>query len=102
MSDTPKKNTSAKMGWRERLVKGLDMPGEVLRGGMRVEMRGRELILVEGCRRILAYTPQCVMLQMKGCRLIIEGERLLCHSYLSGAVGLEGFVFCVRFEEDVC
>ena len=85
----------------EWMVKRLDFPPEILRGGMRIELRGRESLLVEGCRQILLYTPTIVKLQMRGCCLVIEGERLLCHSYLSGAVGLEGHLVSFHFEEAV-
>ena len=87
----------------EWLVKKLDFPPEVLRGGMRLEMRGRESMMVEGCQKIITYTPALVKLKMHHCVLVIEGERLLCHSYLSGAVGLEGMVDHVFFEgEELC
>ena len=83
----------------EWLVKHLDFPPDVLHGGMRVELRGRELLLVEGCCQILVYTPTLVKLRMKHCVLVIEGERMLCHSYLSGAVGLEGKIKALFLEE---
>lgn len=91
----------AREGLSEWLIKRLDMPPDVLCGGMRVEMRGRESLLVEGCKKILTYTPTLVRLRLPRCVLVIEGERLLCHSYLAGAVGLEGMVCALRFEEDV-
>lgn len=84
----------------EWLVKRLDFPPDVLCGGLRVEMRGRESLTVEGCRKILVYTPTLIKLKMHRCVLVIEGERLLCHAYLSGAVGLEGMVNCLHFEDE--
>ena len=97
--DTPK----GKAGLREWLVKRLDIPPELISGGMRVELRGREYLTVEGCRRILTYTPTLVRLRLCRCVLAVEGERLLCHSYLSGAVTLEGYICRLGFEEDeVC
>ncbi len=90
---------TGKAGLGEWLIKRLDMPPELLSGGMRVELRGREYLQVEGCRRILTYTPTLVRLRLCRCVLVIEGERLLCHSYLSGAVALEGFVNRLWFEE---
>jgi len=83
----------------EWLVKHLDFPPDVLHGGMRIEVRGRELLLVEGCCQIVVYTPTLVKLRMRHCVVVIEGERMLCHSYLSGAVGLEGVIRAVSFEE---
>ena len=108
MSDQSKKTgrgtdgKTGKAGMVEWLVKRLDMPPEVLCGGMRVELRGRECLLVEGCRKILTYTPTLIRLRLHQCVLVVEGERLLCHSYLSGAVGMEGRVSALRFEEEIC
>ena len=101
MSDSKDKKTRGR-SLADWLVRGLDLPPEMLQGGMRVEVRGRDALMVEGCRKILAYTPDEVKLQMAGCLLVIEGEGMLCHSYLSGAVGLEGRVCCIRYEEGVC
>lgn len=101
-ADSETGGKSGKEGWAEWLIKRLDMPPDVLCGGMRVELRGRESLLVEGCRKILTYTPTLVRLRLSRCVLVIEGERLLCHSYLAGAVGLEGKVCALRFEEEKC
>ena len=93
-------NTRGKARLGEWLIKRLDIPPELLSGGMRVELRGREYLMVEGCRRILTYTPTLVRLRLHRCVLAVEGERLLCQSYLSGAVTLEGWISGVCFEED--
>ena len=87
-------------GLTEWLIKRLDMPPELLSGGMRIELRGREYLTVEGCRRILTYTPNLMRLRLCRCVLAVEGERLLCHSYLSGAVAIEGHICRLGFEED--
>ncbi len=106
MSEEQKKNAredlppTGKAGLCEWLIKRLDIPPEFLSGGMRIELRGREYLQVEGCRRILTYTPTLTRLRLCRCVLVIEGERLLCHSYLSGAVAIEGHICRLWFEED--
>ena len=73
----------------EWLAVRLDLPPDILSGGMRAELRGRNLLTVQGCRRILTYTPTCIRLQMKDTVLAVRGRRLGCTSYLAGAVGVD-------------
>ncbi|PWM34844.1 MAG: hypothetical protein DBX65_06610 [Oscillospiraceae bacterium] len=83
----------------EWLAVRLDLPPDILRGGMRAELRGRNLLTVQGCRRILTYTPTCIRLQMKDTVLAVRGRRLGCTSYLAGAVGVDGLVESLSFED---
>ena len=80
----------------EWLAVRLDLPPDILSGGMRAELRGRNLLTVQGCRRILTYTPTCIRLQMKDTVLAVRGRRLGCTSYLAGAVGVDGLVESAR------
>ncbi len=84
----------------EWLAVKLDFPPDVLTGGLRVELLGRNTLLVHGCRKILHYTPESMHLLVKGCVLCVEGERLICHTYLAGAVGVEGQINRIFFAED--
>ncbi len=85
----------------EWLAVRLDIPSDVMEGGMRVELRGRNTLLIQGCQRILHYAPDLLRLQMKGAILRITGARLVCHSYLAGAVGVEGRIDGICFEEEM-
>ncbi len=76
----------------------LDFPPDVWSGGMRVELRGRNALTVHGCRKILSYNPEEIRLTMKGCTLSVRGKRLVCSSYLAGAVGIDGRVDDLSFE----
>ncbi len=75
----------------------LDIPSD-LADGMRLDLRGRHTLTVHGCRRILHYGTDEIRLALPHCMLTISGERLVCTSYLAGAVGIEGqicgLVFC--------
>ena len=84
----------------EWLAVKLDFPPDMFEGGMRLELRGRNSLLVHGCRRILHYAPEEMRLKMKSCVLCIKGERLICHSYLAGAVGIEGKIDGICFCEE--
>lgn len=70
-----------------------DIGGDSLAGDLYLEMRGRNSLLIKGCRRILAYSPECIKLKVKKDTLTINGKRLACTSYHSGSVGVEGAIF---------
>lgn len=82
----------------EWLAARLDIPPDILPGGMRLELRGRNLLTVHGTRRILTYTPNCIRLEMKDTVLAIRGRRLCCTTYLAGAVSMDGSVESLTFE----
>ena len=81
----------------ERLVGDHDLPPELLYGGCFIEMRGRNSVTVRGCRRIIRYTPESVVLKMRKDTLEVKGKRLTCITYLAGAVAVEGIVDSVGF-----
>lgn len=83
----------------EWLALHLDLPPDVWEGGMRLELCGRHALTVHGCRRILSYTPEEICLGLKGCILSVQGVRLVCASYLSGAVGIDGRVDTLSFHD---
>ena len=81
------------------LVGTLDIPPDILEGGLSVEIRGRYRLYIRGCRRILQYSPEEMCFQMKKCVLKICGHGLICHSFLSGAVGIEGRIDSISFAD---
>ncbi len=85
---------------KERLCRALDLPPDVFAGESLVEIRGRGFLAVSGCCGILDYTPEQIRLSLKRGSLRVEGERMLLSSYLAGAVGIDGRIRSVRFEEE--
>ncbi len=81
----------------EWLAVKLDMPADVLSGGVRLDMRGRNTLTVHGCTRILDFSPCEIRLSLGDCALTVVGERLICTSYLAGAVGIEGKINSICF-----
>lgn len=94
-----KRNSSAENhpSLLEWLAVKLDMPADVLNGGIRLDMRGRNTLTVHGCTRILDFSPCEIRLSLGDCTLAVLGERLICTSYLAGAVGIEGRINSVCF-----
>jgi sporulation protein YqfC len=81
----------------EWLAVKLDMPADLLDGGIRLDLRGRNTLTVHGCTGILEYAPGEIRLALGKCILAVGGERLVCTSYLAGAVGIEGCICSIRF-----
>ena len=86
-------------GIRDRLTRRLDLPPDLLGSGGLVEIRGRGTVTVRGGGRILRYTPKEIRISMPRCVLSIRGERLICTSYYRGAIGVDGVIGGVFFEE---
>jgi len=91
-----KENGSVK-SFVEKLVGDYDVPPELLCGGCFAEIRGRHSITVRGCRRVIKYSPENVILKMKREIVAISGKRLRCLTYFSGAVTVEGIIDSFSF-----
>lgn len=83
----------------EWLTVNFDIPSDLVDGGIRVDLRGRHTLTVHGCRRILDYAPETIRLSLGECALVVSGERLICTSYLAGAVGIEGSIRGILFQD---
>lgn len=82
----------------EWLEKRLDVsPG--LSSGIRIEICGQNRLLLEGCRKILKYSQEEMLLDLGKVRLRVCGQRLWCTSFISGALGVGGHIVTVCFEE---
>jgi sporulation protein YqfC len=86
----------------EKISRGLDIPPDVLPGSSLISIRGRSALSVSGSTSIILYTPDMIRLSMKRGTLCVKGERLVCISYNSSEVSIEGRINSVSFEEDEC
>ncbi|MBQ8141206.1 MAG: YabP/YqfC family sporulation protein [Clostridia bacterium] len=91
---------NGKESFREKLCKKLDIDPDILPRGSLIELRGREALTVRGCGKILAYSPERIKLALGEGVLSVSGKRLVCISYYANAVGIEGYINTVSFEED--
>lgn len=83
----------------EWLAVKLDIPADTLAHGLRLDMRGRNTLTVHGCTDILDYSPCTIRLALADCTLTVCGRRLICTSYLAGAVGIDGCICSLQFED---
>lgn len=83
------KRKNKENGIFDRLKRIADIPGEV-GNGFSLNMRGDREVYISGCRRILEYSREKIVLSIKGFSLVIIGEGLICSSYFDRSVGIEG------------
>ncbi len=95
-----KEQKKEKRGIVEYLSMKAELPSDILAGEVRVELRGRNTMFLCGCRRISNYSPKLIVFEIKGGRVGIFGEGLICTSYHAGTVSVEGYISSVRFLED--
>lgn len=84
----------------EKISRGLDIPPDVLPGSSLVSIRGRSSLSVSGSTSIILYTPDEIRLSMKRGILAVKGTGLVCISYNSTEIKIEGRINSVSFEED--
>ena len=84
-------------GLAEWLAVYLDIPSDITTGGLRMDLRGRHSLTVYGCREILDFTPREIRLRLSEGSVTVGGWRLICSSYLAGAVSIEGCICGITF-----
>ncbi len=94
MKKIAKKKKASLAEW---LIKDHDIPPELLSGGCFMELRGRHSVIVRGCRRVVRYSTESVMLRIYKNIVEIRGKRLTCMTYLAGTVTVEGLIDSVSF-----
>lgn len=77
---------------RERINRILDVPEERLMCGSYIEMRGQYNLRLSGCRKILMYAPERIVLSCRRGTVSVDGKRLVCISYHTGNVEIEGLI----------
>ena len=80
----------------ERLGHKLDIPGDVI-SGIHIDIRGRNNITIQGCKKILLYTTHEVRIKLTGEVICVSGEGLYCTAYHSGVVEIDGYITNVSF-----
>ena len=74
-----------------------DINTDTVTGDVYMELRGRNSLLVKGCRRILGYSPELVVLDLKRDKLTVRGKRLVCTSFYNRSVSVEGVITSIVF-----
>lgn len=100
MAEKDKSAEQSKRGIKERICRALDIYPDVFPGTCTVEVRGRNLVVVRECGKILLYTPDRIKIKVSKGKLQIDGKRLECTAYHKGSVMVDGYIKSVSFEEE--
>ncbi len=94
------KNNKDKVGLLELLATKASIPSDSLAGEARIELRGRNTLFMQGCRRILKYSPDEMIMAAKGFSVSVKGERLICSTYHDGAVSIDGMIASIDLDAE--
>ena len=77
----------------------LSLPSDVLEGSFSLEVRERHAVYMRGCRRIVKYSTDEMIMAAKGFEIRIRGRRLICSTYHYGAITVEGEILGIDLGE---
>lgn len=89
-----KKNIKSKT---EMIMESLQLPGDILRGDMRITLTGNREVWIENYKGILEYSEECILLQGKNGRVQFEGKRLTIDYYTNEDMKLTGRIMCIKY-----
>jgi hypothetical protein len=77
----------------------LTLPSDALEGSFSLEIRERRTVFVRGCRRIVKYSEDEMIIAVRGFEVRIRGQGLTCSTYHCGAVTVDGEILGVDIGE---
>lgn len=83
---------------REEVVSALQMPKDLMLGAAILSAVGRNEVYVENYQGIVIYTDKLIKIQIKGCRVVIEGERLSIEYYNADEMKVVGRIAGIWYE----
>ena len=81
-----------KMGWIEYLSVKVGLPSDVLSGNMRVEICGRNQMYLHGCRRIIKYSADEMILSTSAALVRVRGKGLFARHITGVPYALRGIL----------
>ena len=84
----------------ERICNAIDIPPEAVSHTPHIEIHGRSMLKIHDGGKILLYSPDEIRVELprKSGIITVKGEGLCCAFYNLGAVGIEGLIDTVGFE----
>ena len=82
----------------QQLAEKLDLPAEALAGAARVTVTGRNRVLIDNHRGILAYTDELLEVSCGRERIRVRGENLLLRAMDHEELLLTGTIFALDLE----
>ena len=88
-----------KVGFLTRFGAKLDIPREALPGSFGMTLSGQHELVVRGCKKILSYGKESIVLALGKTALEIRGEELFCAAFGARCVTVTGRIVSLTFEE---
>lgn len=101
MINESNKKVKKRGGIVEYLAMKTELPTDLLAGEFRIELRGRNTLFVQGCRRIVKYSPEEMIFAAKGFEVSVSGENLVCSTYHDGTVTIDGYIGGILLDKEV-
>ncbi len=101
MDKRRKKKTDKRASLSELLSKIADVPPDVLGDAPMIELRGRERLLVCGCREMVEYSSVRIKLVVNFGIITIRGRRLIASSFCERRVSIEGEICALAFGDEM-
>ena len=89
------------MKLKKRLLQLVDLPEDAF-GGSHIEIVSDSRVKINGCRRIVDYSSDKVVLSMKEYELTVLGRGLTISSYGETASVITGSIKCVKLGGELC
>lgn len=91
-----KKREKGKM--KQDVVSALQLPKDMMLGAVILSAVGRNELYIENYQGIIIYTDKLIKLQTKGCRVVIEGQKLAIEYYTADEMKVVGMVSGIWYE----
>ena len=78
-----------------------DIPADIT-DGMTLEMRGRNELLLCGCKEIFEYSRERIRILQGKCSVCVSGRRLTMTSYSEGRITVGGEIDSIDFCGGLC
>ena len=89
------------MDLKKRLLQLANLPEDSL-GGSYIEIVSNSTVKVNGCRRIIEYSSETVILSMKEYELTVSGRELTLSSYGESTAAVSGQILSVTLGGKIC
>lgn len=89
---------SAPNDFLSTVAKKTSLPCDLLQGEFRLELRGRSEMYLCGCKKILKYSEEEMIIRTHGFDLVVQGEGLVCASFHCSGIVIEGNIQSIKLE----
>jgi len=84
---------------RDKLSDFFDIPSECIGGDSLITVAGTHEISVYGCRSILEYGQDCVLVRLSRGKVSVQGKQLEVHALVGDQITVRGKIIAVHLHE---